>query len=437
MKILLITGFFPPYAPVAATRVAKLAKFFHNQGHDVRVIGAMNPRFPPVMQPEIPAENIIYAEVKDRVAAIAARASSKKSAPISPSGGAEATPETAEQPSKFKAFAKWVLTELLHNPDHFRGWVKPAIKAGEALLETWRADLIYVSAPPHSSVLVGGALAKTFDIPWVPEFRDAWTPNPYYDNTPVRRFFERQMEDMLLRSTAGIVALTETWTAFYAERYGKPTELVMNGFDPDDFPIDGPPVPFDPISQEKLTILYAGSIYLGKRDPTTLFAAMQKMGSVADRIEVHFYVEWPGNLKALAEKFGVEANVKIHAPVPYQEIVRLQQSADILLLLRWDHPGEDGVLAGKLFEYIAARRPVLSLGSTTGEAAKIINDNALGLVTRDVDETVAELTKWLAAKPAGGLVPGPENVDVADFARSKQFEKLDRFLRALAEKRAS
>src|SRR5690606_2316893 len=63
MKILLIAGYFPPYAPVSATRVNKLAKYWHDLGHEVRVLAPRNAGFPPVMQPEIPAEQVIFTPI--------------------------------------------------------------------------------------------------------------------------------------------------------------------------------------------------------------------------------------------------------------------------------------------------------------------------------------------------------------------------------------
>jgi glycosyltransferase involved in cell wall biosynthesis len=135
------------------------------------------------------------------------------------------------------------------------------------------------------------------------------------------------------------------------------------------------------------------------------------------------------DVKAMAALSGVQAQVMLHDLVRREEVVSLQQRSDILLLLRWDNPEENGVLAGKLFEYIGSVRPILSLGSITGEAADILRKHGLGLVTNDVDEVAAQLKKWLKLKKQGG-VPAPRKSDLEIFSRPHQFRELDKFLKS-------
>lgn len=443
MKILLVAGFFPPHAPVSATRVNKLAKYLLEHGHDVRVLAPRNLGFPQVMPPEIPAERITFTPVfevldvpgriKDGLKRLlkghppeAARPS--PSAKPAPSDTAPSNTAAARPGWWTRALALY--GDMVSIPDSRIGWYGHAIRAGRRLLGEWRADVIYASAPPHTGLLVASKLGRLFNIPWVCEYRDLWVDHPYYDSGAVKRAIEARIEAATLKSAAGFVTVTRTWAEHLKAVHGKPVEFVMNGFDPADCPAVPPP----PLAADKLSILYTGVIYPGKRDPSVLFAAMAKLPEdVRSKIRVVFHLPDPDVVGDLARQYGVEPQVEIHGLIPRGEAILKQCAADVLLLLRWDDPREDGVLAGKLFEYIGAARPILSIGSETGEAADIIRDNALGVVSNDAAVVAEALGKWVAARASGPL-PAPAT-DAAAFARPRQFDKLIPFLEKIAASR--
>src|SRR5690606_16720122 len=139
--ILLIAGYFPPYAPVSATRVNKLAKYWHDLGHEVRVLAPRNAGFPPVMQPEIPAEQVIFTpifevievpgRIKTKVKAWLGRNTEK-----TPEAKAAVPPDTAaantlKGPS-FAARLSATYAGLVSTPDSRIGWYRHAVRAGRA-----------------------------------------------------------------------------------------------------------------------------------------------------------------------------------------------------------------------------------------------------------------------------------------------------------------
>lgn len=436
MKILLIAGFFPPYAPVAATRSVKFAKYLLEQGHDVRVLAPRNTKFPPLLAREIPEESVLYTQFTDRSALpdkLMARLRSDAESGAAPSQETSAAPAAAEAasdtsgPSMKASFGK-LYRRLVNVPDPTIGWYRHAVREGRELISDWRPDLLYVSTPPHTGLLVGHRLSRKTGIPWVAEYRDLWVRHPYYEAPRWRRPYERWLEWRALSSVSGIVTVTQSWRDLMARVTGKPTILSMNGFDPDDF---AAPDAGAVSAEAPLSILYAGSLYRDKRDPAPLFEALAGMGEMARQFKVHFYTPETGYLTDLVSKLGLEDVVILHDPVPRGDISRLEQEADILLLLRWDHPSEQSVIAGKLFEYIGAGRPILSLGATDGEAADIIRDHGLGEVTNDVDQIAQSLRLWLKRKRDGGRML-PEGIDSRQlFERSKQFELIEGFLAKL------
>jgi len=130
-----------------------------------------------------------------------------------------------------------------------------------------------------------------------------------------------------------------------------------------------------------------------------------------------------------AVQHGVADRVRVGDAVPYRVSLAWQKQADILLLLLWDDPREQGVCPAKLFEYAGAGRPVLSLGFAGGVAADLIRARGLGRVGGDVPSIVAALRDWLAQKDAGGIAPPPPSAR-AGLSRQEQFSRLRDFLRA-------
>ncbi len=432
MKLLLCTGFLPPYAPSSAVRVSKFAAFLLARGHDVRLLGALNQQYPPVVAAEFPEERALYVpytDVRDVLGRLRpSRERSKPSAevrprPSKPGPASDAAPASAVQKLKTNVRALYQTSFAL--PDNLRLWQRPAVQAALQAWQDWRPDLIYVSAPPHSAIGVGADLAAHWSVPWVLEYRDLWTEHPYYGEPFWRRAVERRLEARWTQSVAGYVTVTRTW-ANWLKRRGKPVILAMNGFDPADYACPMPP-DTDP---RTLSLIYAGALYGAKRDPSPLFQAIADLGPDKTRLRVRFHTPGPNEVASLAARYGLEDPVvQSLPPVPRQKILELEQRSSLLLLLRWDDPREDSVIAGKLFEYIGARRPILSIGRTRGEAADLIVENKLGVVCGSAPDAGALLRQALdqGADAAVGYAPAA----AVGFARESQCVAIEQFFAEL------
>jgi glycosyltransferase involved in cell wall biosynthesis len=246
-------------------------------------------------------------------------------------------------------------------------------------------------------------LAKRLGVPWVGEIRDRWADNTYEDFPPWRRALGQRVERLVLGTAAGIVAVTEPWTEFYRTKYGKPAETVYNGYDPRDFPFDVNATPHSDSPEVK--IVYTGGIYPGRRDPTPLFEALRLLGPEGDKFRVHFYGTDPGLVGPLIERVGVRRLVEVHEPVPFRESIRLQWDADVLLLLQWNSPKEEGVCPGKLFEYLASLRPILGIGYEQGVPAGFVRERNAGVFANDPAMIAEHLKRWAAEKAKHRYMP--------------------------------
>jgi len=424
VRILVMSFLFPPYNTMGAVRVGKMVKYLTQFGHDVRVITAREQTRPATLELEIPAKLITATPWfnVNRPVELALGGRKRIAAKGYAAGGGRAG-VAGRLGFLYKTF--------LNYPDGQIGWRPYARRAATRLVREWRPDIIYASATPFTSLLVAHDAARRFSVPWVAELRDLWVMgNAYYPFGGWRRSIEERLEQRVLATTRGLVTISEPLAEALRTIHQKPTCVVLNGFDPQDYPAAGIPKAESPSSNASLRILYTGAIsnYGQRRDPSPLFEALRSMGPEADRVRVVFCGWYLDTVKGIAARSGVQHLVEIHEPVSHREALRLQVSSDVLLLLLWDSPLERGVYTGKLFEYIGARRPILALGPDDNVAAQLITQRRIGVVLRKPPEIAAQLRRWLIEKDhSGAIAPVPPGAGSA-LTREDQARRLESFL---------
>lgn len=421
MKVLIVSAYFPPGNAIGAVRLGKLARHLTDSGCEVRVICAIDETLPQTLPVEIDTNNVIQTKWVD-LHSLPRKVLRRR---LAQSGASAA--HTASS-SRLMGVAYDLFRAIFHWPDRHVAWFFPAIKSGRKLIVDWKPDVIYASAWPITSLLVGAALSREFSIPWIAELRDLWLDNHYYRVPFWRRWIDRVVEKRLLTSAALLVTVSEPLAEILEQKFCRPTKVVLNGFDPADVALVD-----HPRQKDILTISYTGMIYPGRRDPRPLFEALKLIGPLAKRVRVRFYGRILPGVQALIESYGLEDCVEIYAPVPYREALKIQSESDILLLLMWDIPEERGVYTGKLFEYLGARRPILSLGLEYGVAADLIRERAAGIVTNDSKCVAQALTQWISEKELQGQVAPLDNSVTKGLSRAEQFDRLLPAMRSVAE----
>jgi hypothetical protein len=425
-RILLVTGFFPPFSPLGAVRAPALVAHWQDQGYDVRVVAIDNPAIRGMLESPLPADKVVFApftnagETLERLLRPLLRRDAD-AANESPA----AAPPRASRPPRFQVVRRYY-QHAVQFPDRYRNWIAPAVAAARLQLGGWQPDVIFSSGPPHSGHVVAGRLSRAMQAPWIAELRDTWANNPYSDAPRLIEAAQTLYANRVLRHAAAAVLLTRTAEAEVKAALGCPTIVSYNGFTAQDFAGLDQVAPLD---RERLTILHAGVIYVGRRDPVSLFQALAIMGARRHRVRVKFYHDQMEAVARRAERLGVADCIEICTPVPRREILRIERQADVLLLCRWADPRDDGVIPGKLFEYIGARRPILAVGSTTGEATDIVREGDFGLVSNDPMAIARQLETWIAAKDeAGGRIPDLPEAPTRAYLREAQFRRIEPLL---------
>lgn len=310
------------------------------------------------------------------------------------------TPKLRSSASRsLRRIAGWLTDNFIAIPDRqvltaFRLWRK--VRGAR----DWRPDVIVASGPPFSIFLTAALLSRDWKVPWVADYRDLWSTSGYYLHGSARRRLDRRIEARVLRTCSRAVAVSQPLVDELCKEFSVQAAVVMNGYEPSAQVENISANPGD----EYLKLVYTGSIYPGKRDPSALLTALALAGSKGYHIYLNVYGPTNDYLTEAIDSCGVEGKVALWPSIPRVDVASLQRSADILVLLMWNDPRERGVYSGKLFEYLNARRPILMVGYEQGVAADLIQERRAGIVSNDSHEIASALIRWADEKRSTGRV---------------------------------
>lgn len=435
-RVLFVSYWFAPFSTMASIRASKLVQHLIDHGLDVRVLTADATDQDRSLAFGGPRDVITYTrweraghQIESLRTMFSARnAAGHGAVAAKPAGEAMAKP--AAQKSALKESLRNAYRDVVDWPDSRAGWRKHAVAAGVKLIADWRPDVIYATAPPATTLIVADQLSRKAKVPWVAELRDLWTDNPYYEYSRARHALERIWDQRVLSRATEIVTVSPGWRQRLVDRYARPVTVAMNGFVAADFPL---PPPVAPESTGPLRIVFTGHIYAGYRDPSALFDALKRLRVTADQVIVEFIGTQDKAINEIAERHGVTNLVRVRPPVPYTKALEYQLHADVLLHMQWCDPKEFGTIAGKIFDYLGARRPILGIALEDSVVAQIVRDRVAGLVTDDPAKIAKQVEAWIAQKRAGGIAPLPAAASEG-LERAAQFEKVKDVLRRVASR---
>ena len=371
MKILFITYFFAPYNCIGAVRTTRTAEVLSEIGHDVRVITAGEQNLDPNLISTFPEESVKRTKWIDLEKPIYLLMGKKKVASL------KGNLHKASLKGRFFGVLNRIYQRMISIPDKHVGWYPYAVKEANSLIESgWVPDVIYASAMPYTSLMVAKKISGRHKIPWVGELRDLWSDNHYgYGG-----WIEKKIESNTLKTASSLITVSDPLQKTLQRKYHSiPVHTIFNAYDEKDFQLR-----YDKKTDDKkIKIVYTGTVYEGKRDPSPLLQTLHEYPVLRKSVQVDFFGSNLGFIEHLINKFNLHDCVKINGRVSRQEALEKQMSADILLLLTWNDPKEKGVLTGKLFEYIGSARPILSIGAVEDDASKLIISNGFGVATNE------------------------------------------------------
>lgn len=316
--------------------------------------------------------------------------------------------------------------EIFAYPDPEKNWYNTAVKDGNELLENEKFDLILSSSYPYTSHLIGYELKGKHNLPWVVDLRDLWTQNHNYKFTNIRKFRESHLEKKVLSGADALTTVSEPWSSKLKLRHkNKKIYTIFNGFDPD---LMSNETELD----NKFTIIYTGMIYEGKMDPEPLFMALKEL--INDReidekdISVDFYGFNVDILRNCVEKHKLTQIINIHNLIPHDKVIEKQRKAQLLLLLNWNDPNENGVYTGKIFEYLSAKRPIIAIGGYGGVIDELFDQTNAGVSLTDLNKIKNVIKGYYSEFKSNGEVKYQGIQDEIDmysyYEMTKKFSKV-------------
>jgi len=312
-------------------------------------------------------------------------------------------------------------------PDDCAGWARRSLRPLMDVVAGEEIDIIFSTFSPASSHLLAMEIKRRTRLPWVSDFRDLWTDDcRYHEPSAHRRAAHRRLEQEILETADVVVGVTPRQTEILSDHVPDRRAkfvTITNGFDPDDFEVASRR---SLRSDDRFTLTYVGRFDL-TRTRVELFDALKSFADSlgTDCRRFRFLIVGPANRKIrehVAET-GVEAEFVEF--VPHAEAVRHMIDADALLLTSPDGPRAESVIRAKVFEYLAASRPILSVGPTDGEAQRIVASCDAGLcVPFDSSEIRTALRclfdSWRSGKPRTGC----RSARLAPYSRIELTKKL-------------
>jgi glycosyltransferase involved in cell wall biosynthesis len=266
-------------------------------------------------------------------------------------------------------------------PDPRRGWNRHALAAVEKLLAAGEQfDAVLTSSPPHSTQLIGLELKKRHGLRWLADMRDPWTDIYYYKDlhhTPLAAWLDARYErQVLTQADAVLVTSPETKRLFQAKLPDLPSakfHVLPNGYDESDFQHPSNP------PADCLRITHTGTI-------TELYRIEQLLKAVATCAAAHsdvpirlrFVGQVSAELRGQVERTGLQPATEYIAFVPHDKSVEYLLSASVLLMAIPDVPRNFGILPGKVFEYLAANKPILCVGPAGSDADNLLQECGAG-----------------------------------------------------------
>ena len=316
-------------------------------------------------------------------------------------------------------------------PDENVTWNATAIPKAISIVRREGIDVVLTTSPPGSVHLIGAAVQKATGAKWVADLRDSIVLHPHrsVEGTGARAKQKARagIARLVAHQADAIVAASEAIAA--ETRATEPRGRVVtiaNGSDFDDF------AGLDYVRRDRFRVTHAGSFF-GKRDPKPFLRALAESG--LEDVTVRFVGDFRPGDREFVESLGLGDRVELIEYVPRRESLRLQRDSDALLLLIPEADGRGrGILSGKVFEYLAAERPVLAVVPPDGAAAKLVREAGAGLVAGpdDVPGIRDALLELHARWRDGGLEGTPLSPQWRDkLSRASRVEELAELLEGL------
>jgi hypothetical protein len=412
-KVLIISYYWPPSGGAGVQRWLKFSKFLPEFGWDPVVFTPENP--------DVPVEDVTLLEEVSSLVQVLKIPIFEPSRVVSLFGRKNSTTRmgasttSGNKTSILKGIISWVRGNIFV-PDARATWVRPAVKFVNKWISANHVDVIITTGPPHSMHLIGLEVKKKFpELKWISDFRDPWSDMDYLDDFKMGQRAKRKLLDMEKSVVAYSDKITITSpsivTTLLDEGNKDKAILIQNGWDSLDFKDVKAPV-------NKSTVFkigHFGSLY-GSRNAPGLWRAVEKWNQLeSPKIEINL-------VGSVGEEIKLELknhqHVKFTPSLSHKQAVIEMVGCDALLLIQNATDAARKCTPGKVFEYIACEKPLLSICNSPSDLATQLGNWGLPFCDHEDEDEAYEMLENITKNNA------PRKIDPSPYERKALTKKL-------------
>lgn len=424
-RVLIITYYWPPSGGAGVQRWLKFVKYLRNFGWEPIVYTPENPEMPVIDESLIndAPENLtlLKTNILEPYTFYKFFVGRKKDEKINTGFLSE-----KKKPKLAERIAVWIRGNFFI-PDARKFWIKPSVKFLSEYLKKNKVDAIVSTGPPHSMHLIALKLKQTRHLPWLADFRDPWTNIDFYNDLMLSSYADKkhhQLERQVLLAADTVVTVGETMRKEFLSLipYSESRiHTITNGYDEED--IFSGKIEMD----KKFSLAHIGTL-VPSRNPVVLWKVLSELivknKSLAKDLELKFVGKIDFSVEESLKNSGLEKFVKKINYLPHNEVIKFQQQSQVLLLLANNTKNAKGILTGKFFEYLSAKRPILAIGPPDGDMAKILNETNAGRISDFYDwvSLKKNILEYYEKYKTGNLVC--ESIGIEKYSRKELTGKL-------------
>jgi len=417
INVLIITYYWPPAGGPAVQRILNFCKYLPKFGWNPIVLTVKNGEYYYIdknLMNKIPHETKVFQFSSWEPYTIYKKITNQNTIPVF-----ELNKQYEKSfLKKFSAFIR--MNVFIPDPKIFM--IPKAVYMGNKIIKNNNIKHVITSSPPHSIQIIGYILSKIIKIKWITDFRDPWTKAFWFQNVRMNYlsiYLNKLLEKIILKNSDHITSVSKSFLNDFTPHYQRKKFVLQNGYEPTDFK-------YNKISNNTFTITYAGSLSLSQTDNNFLHSLTKLPANVLNNL----YIEFTGDIHPTfidnISKNNLTEKIIINSNLSHSAYIKKISCADILLLFIPNTINNNGIVTGKLYEYLATKNYILGIGPVTGDAAKIINYTRSGIMLEydtDFSKIIIDLyNKWYAKQ----RLSQPVHLD--EFTRERQANDLANLL---------
>lgn len=430
-KVLIITYYWPPAGGAGVQRWLKFVKYLHQFGWEPIVYTAENGEVPVIdksLLKDVPKNlTVIKRPIWEPYSIYKKLIGQKKEERINAGFLSE-----SKKPKLMEKLSVWVRGNFFI-PDARKFWIKPSIRYLTKYLAEHPVDVIVSTGPPHSMHLIALGLKEKLNLSWLADFRDPWTNIDFYDQLLLTGWADqkhKRLEKKVLSRADKIITVSWHLAEEFKNICYRDVEVVTNGYDEDDFAdCNSGDV------QKEFSFNHIGSLNKDRNPHVFWEALKESLTEIPDlkkflkiRLVGKTDIEIIESIKAnQLEKYFEKQDYLAHS-----DVIKYMCSSPILLLPLNNTPNSLGIAPGKLFEYLAAKRPILAIGKENGDAARIMNETQSGVIVdfNDKQKMKREISMMFAQYCSNQLSVNSKSIE--QFSRRETSQKINGMLSKMA-----